>query len=105
MTAITFLTLEGTEERVDVPNGQSLMEAAVENGIAGIVGECGGSLLCATCHVYVEGGPVVAAPAKTDVEDDMLDLAQAEVTEKSRLSCQLVVSDAMGGLVVRVPKV
>jgi 2Fe-2S ferredoxin len=80
------------------------MVAAVRNGIPGIIGECGGNISCATCHVYVDEDfvPLVGPPG--DFEDDMLDLAVSERRTTSRLSCQISLTDALDGLVVETPK-
>lgn len=106
MTSITFIDKTGAARAIDAAEGRSLMDVAVENGIQGIVGECGGALLCATCHVYVETVPANASLGERgDMEEDMLDLAQAEVKPSSRLCCQIVVKPELDGLVVRVPAV
>lgn len=89
---------------VDVRSGESVMEAAVREGVDGIVGECGGNLMCATCHVYVDS-KLSHLPDISDEEDAMLDCAEAERRDCSRLSCQLVADDSYDGLVLRVPGV
>lgn len=105
MVAITFVDAEGTARRIQAAVGQSVMSAAVEHDIPEIVADCGGSLACSTCHVYVESdfADVVGEPA--DDEDEMLGGTAAERLPASRLSCQLEITDAMDGLVVRTPAV
>lgn len=103
MPNVTYRQHDGTETTIDVPVGWSLMEAAVQNGINGIVAECGGGCACATCHVYVEGD-TAALPAIGDMEGDMLECTAAERQPNSRLSCQLRMSEALDGMVVLVPE-
>ena len=86
---ITYVQPDGTERSVEVAAGTSVMRGAVDNGVDGIVAECGGSCMCATCHVYVEGGDVDRFAALSDDEDDMLEVAAAPRRSSSRLSCQL----------------
>jgi 2Fe-2S ferredoxin len=101
--AVTYVLADDTREEVDVPVGTSVMKAALAHGIDGIVAECGGNLACSTCHVYVEQGGA-ALPSPSDDEDDMLEATAAARTEQSRLSCQLVMTAELDGLVVRVPE-
>ncbi|MEU6573429.1 2Fe-2S iron-sulfur cluster-binding protein [Streptomyces sp. NPDC046805] len=104
MTAeVTYQLPDGTETTIAVDEGQSLMQAAVSNGISGIVAECSGQLMCATCHVYVEDG-ADHLPQRSADEGDMLELAAAPVTAQSRLSCQLVVGSDPASLRVIVPE-
>lgn len=101
MPKVTYRQPDGAEKTIDVPNGWSLMEAAIQNDIPGIVAECGGGCACATCHVYVlDGKPV---PPITDMEGDMLECTAAERKPNSRLSCQLKMSADLDGLVVLIP--
>lgn len=102
MTKIKYIEHEGTEHVVDVPDGLSVMEGAVRYTIPGIDGDCGGACACATCHVYVENGGHDKLPPMNDLERDMLDFA-FDVKDNSRLSCQIKVSPALEGLVVRTP--
>ncbi len=104
MPKIFFTDPAGREHAVQVQAGHSLMEGAVQHGIPGIVAECGGNLACATCHVYIDerSTRVVGAPDPGGTEDEMLDLARSERLKSSRLSCQVVVTDAMDGLRVRI---
>lgn len=104
MPIVTYIEIDGAERAVDLPAGENVMRGAVNNGIEGIVGECGGGLACATCHCYIDeawadkvGGP------SSDDERDMLESAAAEVRPTSRLSCQIEITPDLDGLVVRLP--
>lgn len=101
MPKVTYRLADGSEKSIDVPVGWSLMEAAVQNNIDGIVAECGGGCACATCHVYVVGGPTL--PPIGAMEGDMLECTAAERQPNSRLSCQIKVSAELDGLVVQIP--
>ena len=103
MPKVTFVGSAGPEHTVDAAVGDSVMSAAVKNGVSGILAECGGNCSCATCHVWVreEFAPLVGPP--NEMEDDLLDLAVEERRPTSRLSCQIRVTEALGGLVVEVP--
>ncbi|KGJ72417.1 ferredoxin [Cryobacterium roopkundense] len=92
MPSVTYISATGRETAVAGFAGDSVMETAVRNGVPGIVAECGGSLSCATCHVFVCAGSVF--PAMEDLEDDMLDGTAIDREENSRLSCQLKLGDA-----------
>jgi len=102
MVKITFVQPDGTSQTVDATPGLTVMEAAKLNNIAGIEAECGGACACATCHVYVDSAWRQATGKPSDMEEDMLDFA-FDVREESRLSCQIKVSDALNGLVLRIP--
>ena len=102
MTKIIYIENNGKEHTVDVQNGLTVMEGAVQNDIPGIDADCGGGMACATCHVYVKEDWLNKLPKKEDGEEDMLDMA-FEPKTNSRLSCQLIVSDQMDGLVVNIP--
>jgi 2Fe-2S ferredoxin len=104
MPKITYIEYTGKSERtVEVPVGWTVMEGAVKNRVPGIDADCGGACACATCHVYVEGDWLAKLPPRQDMEEQMLDFAQ-DVRPNSRLSCQLKVTPALDGLVVRTPK-
>jgi 2Fe-2S ferredoxin len=103
MPKITFVQPDGTEQTVEIAVGWSVMEGAVRSLVPGIDADCGGACACATCHVYVDPAWAAALPAKSEMEETMLDFAQA-VEPTSRLSCQLRVTSDMDGLVVRVPE-
>ena len=102
MTKITYITHEKKTLTVDVQNGFTVMEGAVQNDIPGIDADCGGGMACATCHVYVKEEWLDKLPIKEDGEEDMLDMA-FEPKKNSRLSCQIVVSDELNGLTVNIP--
>lgn len=105
MPSMTFIQKDGTPKTVDAPLGLSVMEIAVKNVIDPIEGACGGSLACATCHVYVHPDwlpKVMAEDEKSEEEEDMLDLA-FDVRKNSRLGCQIKMRDDLDGLVVAVP--
>ena len=102
MAKITFIQPDGSQQTVDAKNGMTVMEAAKLNNVAGIEAECGGACACATCHVYVDDGWQAKTGKPESMEEDMLDFA-FDVREASRLSCQIKVTDALDGLVLRVP--
>ena len=102
MPKITYIEDNGKTHTLEVANGLSVMEGAVQNNIPGIDADCGGSCACATCHVYVDKEWLDKLPKKESEEEDMLDMA-FELKKLSRLSCQLTVSDALDGLVVKMP--
>ena len=102
MSKITYIESSGKSHTVDVKNGLTVMEGAIQNDIPGIDADCGGGMSCATCHVYVKENWFDKLPKKEDGEDDMLDMA-FEPNKFSRLSCQIIVSDELEGLVVNLP--
>jgi 2Fe-2S ferredoxin len=102
MVGIVYIEQDGTRHEVDAPAGMNLMEAAVKNGVAAIEGECGGALACATCHVYVpEAWQRLTGQASED-EIEMLEFG-VDVDERSRLGCQIKITDEMEGLTVFTP--
>ena len=103
MAKITFITSDAKIYEVDVQNGLTVMEGAVQNDVPGIDADCGGGMACATCHVYVDDEWFDKLPKKEDGEEDMLDMAY-EPNKFSRLSCQLTVSDKLEGMIVNLPK-
>ncbi len=103
MPTITFIHADGRHERIDVADGESAMQAATRHGIDGIVAECGGNAMCATCHVYVDEHWTGRLPAIGDDEDALLDGAAAERLANSRLSCQIRFIGELDGLVLRLP--
>ena len=103
MAKITYIEHSGKPHTIQVQNGLTVMEGAVQNDIPGIDADCGGSMACATCHVYVKKEWFNKLPKKEDGEEDMLDMAY-EPSKFSRLSCQLTVSDELEGLVVKLPE-
>lgn len=100
---VTWVLPGGEEVMADVPQGLNLMEAAQANNVPGIQGECGGSLSCATCHVYVAQEWLSATGERGDFEEAMLDMADGEVTGASRLSCQVIMQDVLDGIRLIVP--
>ena len=102
MAKITYITHENQIHTVEVQNGLTVMEGAVQNDIPGIDADCGGGMACATCHVYVKEEWLDKLPKKEDGEEDMLDMA-FEPKKNSRLSCQITISDELDGLTVNVP--
>ena len=102
MAKITFITHDNKNHTVDVQNGLTVMEGAVQNDIPGIDADCGGGMACATCHVYVKDDWFDKITPKEDGEEDMLDMA-FEPKKNSRLSCQIIVSDDLDGLEVNIP--
>ena len=103
MAKITYIEHNGKSHTVDVQNGLTVMEGAVENDIPGIDADCGGSMACATCHVYVKDDWFNKVPPKQNGEEDMLDQA-FEPKKNSRLSCQMIISDELDGLIVDLPE-
>ena len=103
MAKITYIEHNGTSHTVEVKNGLSVMEGAVQNNIPGIDADCGGSMACATCHVYVKEEWFDKVNIKSEGEDDMLDQAY-EPNKYSRLSCQISVTDDTDGLIVNLPE-
>ena len=103
MPKITYVENDGKSHTVEVDNGLTVMEGAVQNDIPGIDADCGGGMACATCHIYVNEEWLDKLPAKEDGEEDMLDMAY-EPNKFSRLSCQLTVSDELDGLIVNIPE-
>jgi len=103
MAKITYIEFNGKTHTIDVSNGLSVMEGAVQNNIPGIDADCGGGMACATCHVYVKEDWFDKINKKNEGEDDMLDQA-FEPKKNSRLSCQIQVSNDIDGLVVHLPE-
>ena len=103
MPKITYIEYNGKTHTIDVGKGLSVMEGAVQNNISGIDADCGGGMACATCHVYVKEEWFDKLPKKEDGEEDMIDMA-FEPKKNSRLSCQLMISDQLDGLVVNLPE-
>ena len=103
MPKVTFIAADGTRKDVQAASGLSLMQAAVNNGVPGIVAECGGACSCATCHVHVEASWFGKLPAPEGMEKEMIEFVM-EPQPTSRLSCQIKLSDVMDGLVVHTPK-
>ena len=103
MPKINFIEHSGKKQTIEVENGLSVMEGAIQNNIPGIDADCGGSMACATCHVYVEEKWLNKLSKTEDAEIDMIDMA-FDPKKNSRLSCQLIVSDELDGLTVTTPE-
>ena len=104
MPRVTYISQDEKATTLDIPVGTSVMQAAVLHGVDGIVAECGGSCMCATCHVYVRDDQLAMTPPMEPDEDAMLEGTASPRRANSRLSCQLVVSPEMEGLVVYLPE-
>lgn len=103
MVKVIFVQADGTRSEVEAGVDDSVMNAAIDNDVEGIVGECGGSMMCATCHCYVDDEWSAKTGTHLDGEDDMLECAAAEVKPTSRLSCQIKLTEEMNGLVIHLP--
>ena len=105
MPEVTFCLPDGTHEKIEVPIGWTLMEAAIQNDVEGILAECGGGCACATCHIYVDQNAeaIQDLPAISDMEGDMLECTSEPRQAHSRLSCQIRMTDSLAGLVVTIP--
>jgi 2Fe-2S ferredoxin len=103
MPKITYIDYQDNSKTIEVANGLTVMEGAIQNDISGIDADCGGSMACATCHVYVEEKWLDKIPKAEEAEVDMIDMA-IEPKKNSRLSCQLIVSNELNGLIVTTPK-
>ena len=102
MPKITYQDNQGNSKTIEIENGLTVMEGAIQNDIPGIDADCGGSMACATCHVYVEEKWLNKLSKAEEAEIDMIDMAY-EPKKNSRLSCQLIVSDELDGLKVTTP--
>jgi 2Fe-2S ferredoxin len=103
MPSIHFIHPDKRSERIEASVGDSVMQVATGHGIDGIVAECGGNAICATCHVYVDESWLARLPAMSEDEDELLNGVAAERQKNSRLSCQIKVTPELNGLVVRLP--
>ena len=103
MAKITFIDKDGNQKKIEIENGLTVMEGAIQNNITGLDADCGGSMACATCHVYVQDEWFNKIDKAEDAEQDMIDMAY-EPKKNSRLSCQLIVTDQLDGLVVTTPE-
>lgn len=104
MVKVTYVAADGTRTSVDGREGDSVMATAIASNVDGIVGECGGSMMCATCHCYVDDAWADRTGPRKDGEDDMLDCAAGDVRNTSRLSCQIRLTPELDGLVVHLPE-
>jgi ferredoxin, 2Fe-2S len=103
MPKITYIAIDGSSRTVDAEIGATVMETAIKHGVPGIEAECGGACACATCHVYVDEAWTAVVGEPSPMEEDMLDFGY-DIRPNSRLSCQIKVSEALDGLVVRTPE-
>src|SRR3569833_2165502 len=103
MAKINFVQQCGARQQAEAKDGLSVMEVAVRNNVPGIDADCGGACACATCHVYIDPAWQAATGERSDMEESMLDFAD-NVKDNSRLSCQIKVTDALDGLVLRMPE-
>ena len=103
MPKITYQDSKGNSKTVEVESGLTVMEGAIQNDIPGIDADCGGSMACATCHVYVKDEWFDKIPKAEDAEIDMIDMAY-EPKKNSRLSCQIIVNDGLDGLEITTPE-
>lgn len=103
MPKVTYIEYNGETKEIDVPAGDSVMQGAVNNLVEGIIGECGGSCICATCHCYVDEAWRDKVGPPGDAEEDMLSL-DANRRENSRLGCQIKITEELDGLIVRLPE-
>jgi 2Fe-2S ferredoxin len=104
MPTVIFVRADGGREEVAGRNGLSVMRTAIENNVDGIEAECGGCLDCATCHVYVDEAFLGRLAAPSDQEEALLQAVSAPRRDNSRLSCQIKLTDALDGLIVRIPE-
>lgn len=104
MTKIAFVTADGSKTEVPAQDGDSIMQVALEHGIEEITAECGGAMMCSTCHVYIDDAWLAKIGAAPEDELDMLGFASCEVRNNSRLSCQVKVSSELDGMVVHLPE-
>ena len=103
MALVFYVSHDGEQFEADVPAGSTVMDGALNNGIDGILAECGGAMSCATCHVYIDEAWTSKVEAPTAMEIDMLEVV-SNPKENSRLSCQVTVTEAMEGLKVHLPE-
>jgi 2Fe-2S ferredoxin len=104
MPTITYVHPDGTRQAIAVPDGTSVMQAAIGHGVDGIVAECGGNCMCATCHVYVDADWLPRLPAMSEAEDALLDGTASDRLPGSRLGCQVTIGPELDGLTVRLPE-
>lgn len=104
MPKATFVAHDGATTTAEEPDGTSVMRAGQNAGLSGIVAECGGSMMCATCHVYVREPWLAKLPEMTATESEMLTMTASERKPSSRLSCQIILCDATDGIIVDLPE-
>jgi 2Fe-2S ferredoxin len=101
---VTYVSASGNKREIAVPIGSSIMEGAVSNGVDGIVAECSGACMCATCHVYVDEAFLDRLEPMAETEEEMLSSAFAQRKPNSRLGCQIRVTENLNGLMVTTPE-
>ncbi len=104
MPTVTYVSASGISRQIDVPSGMSVMQAALNYRVEGILGECGGNCMCATCHVYVDPAFLSRMPPAKENEKFMLSIAAEGPETNSRLSCQIKMSEELDGIIVRLPR-
>lgn len=104
MVKITFVSPEGDQRALETAGGETLMKFAGDNGVEGMAGECGGSMSCGTCHVYLDDATYDRLGPPRPTEDDMLDIVSAERRPTSRLSCQIKIDENLDGSVITIPE-
>ena len=103
MPVVVFVTADGRRIECEGQSGDTVMHVAVANGVEGIIGECGGSMMCATCHCFVDSEWIARAGSRKDGETDMLECAAVAARSTSRLSCQVRLNEELDGLIVHLP--
>jgi ferredoxin, 2Fe-2S len=103
MPIVNYVSPSGISRQIDVPSGMSVMQAALNHRVEGILAECGGNCMCATCHVYVDPSFLGQVPPAKDNEKFMLSIAAGGPETNSRLSCQIKMSEELNGIIVRLP--
>jgi 2Fe-2S ferredoxin len=103
MPIVTYVSPSGISRQIDVPSGMSVMQAALNHRVEGILAECGGNCMCATCHVYVDPSFLGRVSPAKDNEKFMLSIAAEGPETNSRLSCQIKMSEELNGIIVRLP--
>jgi 2Fe-2S ferredoxin len=103
MPIVTYVPSNGISRKIDVPSGMSVMQAALNHKVEGILGECGGNSMCATCHVYVDVSFLARIPPAKENEKFMLSIAAEGPDTNSRLSCQIKMTEELDGIIVRLP--
>lgn len=104
MPSVIYVSSNGSRKSVTVATGTSIMVAAVDNGVDGIVGQCGGNAICGTCHVYVDPDQLSLLEPMSDDEDATLEIVAAERRSNSRLGCQITMKPELDGLIVEMPE-
>jgi 2Fe-2S ferredoxin len=103
MSKVTYIDKNVKSYVVEIANGANLMQAAIDNSVPGVLGDCGGAAACATCHVFVDPAWAERAGAAADIEADLID-GLLDTKPTSRLSCQIVMRDELDGIVLHLPE-